>query len=636
MSTPQYSKWYHRPWVAAMLALAGTLLCLIPLTEAGWVNYDDPSYVLDNPMIKDLSKIGELFTTLEVQGIYHPLTLLSLSIDYAIAGADPLLFHWTNLILHGINVVFVFLFTRKLSQKLSIAFLTALIFGLHPMHVESVAWISSRKDVLYGFFFLGGLVSYQFWLDRDSGKKAGFYIMTLALFILALLAKPMAIVFPLLLLLVDWMYGRRWDRGALLEKLPFFGLSLVFGIIGILAQQAGAAMGSIERYPFHITVLTGIHNLAVYLIKAFIPHHLSAFHPYPAYIPDQLPWTYYASVVPWLLLIGFFLFLSKHAKTLLFGLGFAIICLGPVLQILPFGRAIIAERYTYIAYIGLGYLLGSGYVYLREHLPGSFWPEALKWLLAGYLLWMGNMTFQRCDVWSNGATLWSDVIDKYPDHYFGYNGLGEYLSREKRYDEAVTAFSKSIDLDPDHSEVFNNRGRSFQFQGNYDFSLMDYDNAIRLAPDNDIAWLNRGILKFTAFGDTGAIDDLHQAIVLNPENSRAWLNRGVFHERSGRPQLAESDYSRAIETDPESGVAFKYRGLIRLTLNNPNGALEDLNRALRLEPSNGQYYYWRSRANLAAGNPQQALDDAHLAKGYGFAVEKAYLEKLEALMRERE
>ncbi|ETW97405.1 MAG: hypothetical protein ETSY1_22875 [Candidatus Entotheonella factor] len=228
-----------------------TLVVMWPTLGNGWTNWDDQFYVLHNPLIRDISidRIKTIFLTLQVQGIYHPLTLVSYALDYALSGLEPATYHATNLILHILNVGLVFWFIYLLVGSTHIATVTAILFGIHPMHLESVAWISARKDVLYALFFISGLIVYLYYLQSYK-RKLGLYLLCFLMFLLSLLSKGMAVTFPLLLLCIDFLLKRRLKGVVIWEEVPFLLLSAGFGIIAIIAEQVGAALVALNQYNY--------------------------------------------------------------------------------------------------------------------------------------------------------------------------------------------------------------------------------------------------------------------------------------------------------------------------------------------------------------------------------------------------
>jgi len=290
--------------------LIGGILILSYIAFSGslknnFTNWDDKSYVVDNELLKQ--PIGDcvkyFFSTFH-SGNYHPLTMIVYAMEYHSAKLNPEIYHAVNLFLHLMNVLLVFWFIYLLSgKKLEVAAIVSLFFGIHPMHVESVAWIAELKDVLYSFFFLGGLIAYCKFVS-DAGNKRGFlYIIVLFLFILSCLSKPAAVVFPVVLLLIDYYMKRRFRFDVLIEKLPFFILAIGFGLINIKAQQSSISV--VESHTVLQGFLFASFGMIDYILKLFLPINLSPLYPFPDTNGGQLSMIYYLS--PFIAILLFFL-----------------------------------------------------------------------------------------------------------------------------------------------------------------------------------------------------------------------------------------------------------------------------------------------------------------------------------------
>src|SRR6266571_3392951 len=272
---------FKRTVLFLAVTLVLTVLSFSPSLDNGFTNWDDPGYVLENYSIRDLSQknVANVFTSY-LQGNYHPLTVLSYAVEYKFFQLDPKIYHITNLLLHVLNTTFVFWLIRLLTGRLETAAITAVLFGIHPLHVESVAWISERKDVLFSLFYLGSLISYVLSLTKVQ-DRVRYLIMSLVLFILSLLSKGVAVTLPLVLLLIDYYFKRTFTKKIFIEKIPFFLLSIGFGVIAILAQKSEGAIQTMTTYPFYDRLLIASYGIVTYLFKIFVPQQLSAFYPYP-------------------------------------------------------------------------------------------------------------------------------------------------------------------------------------------------------------------------------------------------------------------------------------------------------------------------------------------------------------------
>ncbi len=617
-------------WLPLILLIS--FIVMLPTLDNGWVNWDDPGYVLNNPLVHSftLDTVQDMFATLQIQGAYHPLTLLSWALDYSHSGSQPLVYHLTNLFFHLANVALVFWFIYIVCGSVQVAVLTALLFGIHPMHLEAVAWISSRKDLLYAFFFLLGLITYLKYLNREINRWRP-YLLCMLFFLFSLLAKGVAITFPFVLLAIDFYKKRQEWRKQILEKAPFIALSIAFGILAIVAQQSGKAMEDVLAIAYSQSFFSGFYGLIIYTIKAFVPFQLSAFHPYPFLPGTALPWYFY--VAPILVLLTAYLGIRfrNRFRTTVFGLTFFVITIAPVLQFLPFGEAIIAERFTYLSYIGLFFLLAAGVMYFKNKKNDiamrygnvvyvAFWV---------YVSLLSVATFQHSEVWQNGETLWTDVINKYPTNFRGFRGRASYFLEKGDHDRALADYSECIRLNPGFYEAYNNRGFIYLKSSKYDLSLNDFNKALELRNDFYASYINRGLLFFTTRRYGNAIGDFTQAIKLDSTFAGNYHNRGLSRQRLEKLQLAHADYNKAIELAPQNALFYKDRGFLYGLLSKYDKALADFNRAIELYPGYAEAYYWRSIGYYDLKRYDSALQDALQARKLGYSVEEEYIKSLQ-------
>src|SRR6266487_62393 len=294
-----------------LLALAATAVCFFPMLKNTFTNWDDEYYVINDALLRGPDWQG-IFSQPVVSN-YHPLTIITLAINYGLTGLDPSSYLVFNFLLHLLNTALVFYFVWIISDKqIWVASMTALLFGIHPMHVESVAWISERKDVLYTLFFLLSLIAY--WKYLQTNRSTGYWVCFL-LFICSLLSKPAAIVLPLVLLLLDYWKERPFTKRVVLEKIPFFLVSGLFTVI-TLKLQSVTAMTSLDLYPFWVRLFFASYAIIVYLAWFFVPYPLSAFHPFP--LPDHLGWTIYLSPI-FLLALIFLIWHLRKNRLVVFG-----------------------------------------------------------------------------------------------------------------------------------------------------------------------------------------------------------------------------------------------------------------------------------------------------------------------------
>ncbi|MEM7102492.1 MAG: tetratricopeptide repeat protein [Bacteroidota bacterium] len=647
--------WKDRTIQMILVGLAViTFITFFPSLDNGFTNWDDQDYVKDNPYIINLNgaSIKAMFSQ-AIASNYHPLTILSLAFNYQMTVLDASSYHWTNLILHILNTGLVFFFVYLFSgKKWEGAFVVALLFAIHPMHVESVAWVAERKDVLYTAFFLGGMILYLRYLDD---KKVKTMVWVGVLFLLSLWSKPTAVTFPVVLILIDFIKGRNiMVLKPWLEKLPFFILSIIFGLITINIQS-GSAIGGLEDYTLWQRVMFASYGVYAYIAKLFVPIGLSTFHPYP--VIDQIPVIFMAAPFIVLVLVAGVFYALRFTKIIAFGFAFYLVKIALTLQFVQVGSAIISERYTYMAYIGLFMILGAGIDYLLSQKDPKY--DIRKKAAIGVIglasVVFAFLSFKQSDVWQDSGTLWNNVIKVYPNASTPYNNLGNYLMdelqdfegahanltkavelnpkyykayiargqvyrRTKRYQEALNDYNYAISLKPEFSDAYNNRGNIYFEMGQDDNALADYAKVAQIEPNEPKAYGNSGAIyarKAQLSSDSNqrnqnfqlALENLNRGIQLNPGYADALMNRGVVHSALGDPNAAIKDFTANQRISKPNHLVLYWRGLEYQKLNQHQQALNDFNQAIALNPNEKGYYRGRAATHSALGNAAAAAED---------------------------
>ncbi len=635
-------------------------------------NWDDDNYIVKNPWLQELSaeNLKSIFSEYYM-GNYHPLAMLSLSIDFKIGGLnkegeiEPVIYHVTNFILHLLNTLLVFWLAFMLLGRFEIAVLTGFLFGLSSMHVESVAWISERKDVLYALFFIASLISYVYYLKRNNYK---YYIISLFLFILSLFSKGQAVSLAISLIAIDFLFGRKLlDKKTIIEKIPFIILAAIFGILAIKAQAAGDALHDTDSYEFYKRIGFAGYAFTQYLFKLLIPAGLSAIYPYPDIITRSVPPVYWLYMIPAILSVYAFFYYLKRSKTITFCIAFFIINIFLLLQLIPVGSAILADRYTYIPSIG-NYLLLS---YLLYELISRFKKQkTMVYGIAGlYLIVIGVASFERCKVWNNSLSLWDDTLEKSPKAVVAWNNRGSIKDKDKKHKEAIDDFTRAIVLKPDYTHAFYNRGTSkkewakelndssilksaiqdfdkalnlntkfieayhnramakenlsdfarTQNQKNrlLDSALNDYNMTIELNPKYENAFVNRGVAKGKMQKFEDAIIDFNKAIELTPDNASAFSNRGLAKDGKGDFEGAIADYKIAIEKDPKLVNAYLNRALVYRKMKNYNASILDFTKVIELDNKSSSAYYYRGLDRISNSQKSEGCNDLQLAVNLG-------------------
>lgn len=597
-------------YLLAGAAVLITYLTFTPALKNGFINWDDNGYVFENPhLAKPLPEAAAYFFGPHYFiGNYIPVTMMVYALEYRQAKLNPRLYHQVNLLLHLANVVLVFCLIYLLSGKKPwVAALVALFFGVHPMHVESVAWVSELKDVLYSFFFLAGLLSYYRYLQQQqqpARKKFWPALPVVLFFLLSLLSKPAAVVFPLVLLLLDFYTRRRVSKWVWLEKLPLFLLSIIFGLIAIKAQEADQLLH--DYYPLGQRLLFASHSLLNYILRLFLPLNLSIFYPYPAAASGGLPALYYISPLI-VAALGYGVYRSlKQSRLLAFGFLFFLVNIALVLQVISVGDAIMADRYTYLPYIGLFFVLAMGLDRLYHSRQESL--KTLKPLAAGGVLILAlaccYASNARSKVWQNDNTIGSDLLEKFPDDRLALNNQGFLLYVQERYAEAIPLLRRAVDLKPDYTRASINLINSYLAISDYDNALKAVDLALGQKP-LDANLLNiKGYLLFTQKDYQGSVLAYRKAIAVKKDNIKAYISisESYYALKDYDKGIATMDAALAVE--PDNAMLLNNKGYFLFLKGRYPDAVEYFKSALRLQPGYGTASVNLADCYKAMGQPQ--------------------------------
>ncbi len=567
----------------AIISLVITFFVFRPVLKNEFVNWDDPSYVLKNKHFRDFS-LSAVFQSYDV-GNYHPFTIISLYIDYKIGlknneKINAYSFHLHNLILHLISVLFVFIFIYYLfNKKIIPAFFVAILFGVHPMHVESVAWVSERKDVLYTMYFFASLVCYM--VFRQHKGKQIWYCLSVVFFLFSLFSKGQAVTLFLVIVLIDFYQKRKIDKAFFIEKVPFFLLSLLFGLIAIDAQKTGGGTEQVEL-ALHDSLFVGFYGILLYIYKFFCPANLSVFYPYPFNEQGSLPSIMYCSpiIVAIIVIVLYFIF-RKDAKAY-FGPLFFLATIFPVLQFLPIGRQIIAERYTYIPYVGLSIMI----VYIIQKLDNI--PSLKKNVIPSYIVLsifvvvLSIKTNNYTRVWKNSKTLWSNVIEKFDSVFEAWNNRAVYYMDNKKYNKAISDLNKALEIEPGYIDAYNNRGVALHHLGRYKKAIKEFNQAIKHDSTYAKAYINRSM----AWGHLGelnkTIHDCNKAIALDSTLPDSYSNKGIALSMQGNLKEAIKNFNKAIELNPVSEKYYFNRGFALIKQGKKKVACSDFYKSKKL------------------------------------------------------
>lgn len=524
----------HRYLLIAALLLT-VFAAFSPALFNGFVNMDDDILLTENPEVRSLSvdHLQTIFTSTSTGG-YVPLTILSFALEYHFFGLNPFIYHLDNILLHLLVVGLVLWLAMRLGIGIWGAFLAALVFGLHPTRVESVAWVAERKDVLFAVFYLLAVHAHLSYLDEP---KKRFLIGSLMLGCLSMLAKPMALSLPLILLLLDWKKKRVIDGAAIAEKLAH-GLYIVPLALVTYAFHPAQAQGSWMEM-----ALTLIWSSAFYLWTFCCPWTLLPLHVRPE--PVSLANPVYAASFLTVLFVMAGVFVGRKNRWVLFAAGFYALSIFCVLRVNADAVSVVADRYLYLPGIGLSLLIG----YAAERV----WMSRPQWrifLLTAVVVILGLLTIKtvfQIRIWKNSLSVCAQVIDHGVNHWM----------------------------------AFYNRGMVAQKDGRYDVSEPDFSRALSISPQA-MVYNNRAIARTHLNRLPEALDDLNRAIELRPDYVLAYGNRGLVYSRLGRFDLAIDDFSRGIALQPDAAALRHYRFLACVELGRFEEALRDALKAREL------------------------------------------------------
>ena len=618
------------------LILAGILLltfvCFFPTLGAEFINtWDDGIYITGNEQLKPLSleAVYHIFTS-TIGSNYNPLPIFTFAVEKQLFGLNPFYFHLNNILFHLLATAMVFYLMLAMRVRWQVVVIVTILFGIHPMRVESVAWITERKDVLLGVFYIAALIAYMHRLQalrrKNKAKASRYFWICLGLFVPALFSKIQAVSLPLSLLAFDFYFKRKLRFRLLWEKTPFFLLSLAFGLIGVFFLDESGALGSSNVFRLDERLLFAPYNLSAYLYKLFFPYPMATFYPYPNRIEGWLPTIYYITPFVILGITALTIWSLRYTRVWAFGLLFFFFNVVFVLQIVGAGAAFTADRFTYIPYLGLFIAVGLGVDYLLQKFPQ--YAAYIGGFTAVYLLLFSIYTYQHCKVWKNSETLWTYVIDHYPRAWQALSNRGDYYSKNKQIDKAFADFNQAMKANPGYADAYNNRGNLYFRQGKDQLALKDYNTALRIRPNRFRALGNRGAIYYRMGQYDKALKDLNKALELNQNYTEGYMNRGVVYSVLQNYPQAKSDYDNLIRLSPNHALGHFWRGIALQKMGQHQAALADFNFAAQRRPKMGAIYLNRSFSHRVLGDLSAALADAEKAKSLGERLEEGYLEGL--------
>ena len=612
-------------WLCALVLVASVFLVYAPVAGHDWVAYDDDVYLVQNPHVArglDWVEIRWVFTH-ELAGNYHPLTWLAHMLDVELFGLRPGPHQLVNAGWHALNAVLVLLFLAALLERVWAAGLGAALFALHPLRVESVAWAAERKDLLCACFFLAGLLAYLGYARAPSARR---YLLVCLALVLALLSKPMAVTFPLVLLLLDlWPLrrlhtglepapapsNRRNLAGLVREKLPLFVLAALGALATLWAQSRAGATSSLGGLALGPRVLNALASLGVYVRQTLLPRGLSVFYPHAQHLSDEplraLLWPALAGAVVLAVLLALAWRLRRSVPVVTAGLALFLVTLVPVIGLVQVGIQAHADRYTYLPSVGLvaaGTALalhGALSAHAVRH------ARALAALAAALTLVLAALSRRQVGVWIDTRTLFEHALSLDERNFLAHSKLGELALAEGDEPRARAAFERTLAIHPNHVETLNNLALCRLMSGALELAEAPLRRALALAPRDAETWLNLGTLELERGALASARHCFETSRELAPSYPAGPYNLGVLAQRERRLDEAERCFLEALALDASYGDAWSNLGQVRLATGRSVSAREAFEEALRLAPDDALAHFNLGVAHRANGDRARAV-----------------------------
>ncbi len=585
-----------------------------PVGHAGFLNYDDNEYVTANPhVLRGLTVSGVVwaFTTYHAAN-WHPLTWLSHALDCEWFGMNAGRHHAVNVLLHVANMVLLFLVLRQMTGATWRSAGVAALFGVHPLHVESVAWVAERKDVLSGLFWMLAMLAYARYVERPTWGRYGVVV---AAFAMGLMAKPMVVTLPFALLLLDyWPLGRtQWSPpvvgnnaprsfGALVgEKIPLLALSAVSCGLTIWAQHGGGAINSLGRLTLGLRMANAAVSYVRYVENAVWPTNLAVFYPYPLLPPGTVFMAVailvaVSSVVIWrvrrkpYLAVGWFWFLGM---------------LVPAIGLVQVGFQSMADRYMYLPSIGL-------FIMLCWSVPSCAMERRNMKVIgcigaAAVLAVCAVLSRVQAGYWKDSETLFRRALDVTRNNWLAHNNLGVALTQAGKIEEAIAHYQQALRLKPDYAEAHNNLGDISFMEGRVSDAIGHYEQALRIKPDYAESHCNLGLALTQAGKIEEAIAHCQQALRLKLDYAEAHNNLGVALTQAGKIEEAITHYQQALRLKPDYAEVHLNLGLALVRLDRMQEAVGHWEQALRLKPDYAEAHYNLGVAFEQAGRVRESI-----------------------------
>jgi protein O-mannosyl-transferase len=595
-----------RDWILGLALALGTVLAYQRAWHAGYV-WDDDFYLTGNKLLTAPNGLWRIWFSLDSPSQYFPLVYTTFLIEHALWGLNPAGYHWVNILLHTANALLLWRLLRYL--RIPGAWLAAALFALHPVQVESVAWITERKNVLMGFFFLLTLLCWVRCVDSQCRRTRKFYALALFFYALALFSKTTACTLPAALLLILWLQEKPITRARLVQIAPFVALGLAMGLVSVWWERYHQGThGQLYAIALPERVLIASRAIWFYLGKLLWPAKLSFIYPrWPASATNPLDYAWLLAAVG----LGVAIYFARRhvGRGLEVAVLFFVATLSPMLgfvMMYAFRFSFVSDHYQYLACIGPLTLAAAGITIGFRGIEKK--SSLLKPAVGGVLLLsLGVMTWRQCAMYADLETLWRTTIAKSPDSWMAYNNLGTRLLQLGRTDEAIAKFQKALQINPNYALGHNNLGNAFLQIGRVDESLAHLRRALEIDPKYAVAHNNLGNTYLQMGRMPDAIDQYKKASEIDRYYSQAYNNLGAALLQVGRLDESLADLKKALEIEPEDAETHNNLANTLLRLGRTDEALGHYNKAVEKNPNSVNTL--NNLAWLLATSPEARLRD---------------------------